>query len=293
MTDATPATFAVTGAGGFLGRVIALHLAARGHTVHAFGRTAPDLGPGIEGHAWDPTRDDGLPAPGLAVDAVIDCAALLPSREPDAHQLKTVNRQLCDGALDLATRGRGRLIYMSSQSVYGRPDVESIDADTVPDPENPYGEAKLEAERMLADAVADGRLAGAAALRLPAVVGRGAHDNFPATVVGRTLRGDTVTLFNPDGAYNAVVSAESVAAFAERLASSVSGFHAVSLASTPPISVRAAAEAIAEGLGKPLLAEERAAPHSSPTIDLAAAVALGFEAERPDDVLREFGRASR
>lgn len=288
-----PATIAVTGAGGFLGGVIARHLARSGHTVHAFARTPPDLGAGIVAHAWDPTRDTAVPAPGLAVDAVIDCASVLPQREPDGEILMEVNRRLCAGALDLAARRRGRAVYMSSQSVYGRPAVAVIDAGTPPRPEIPYGEAKLAGEGMLAAAVADGRIAGAAALRLPAVVGRGAHGNFPATAASRILRGETVTLFNPDGLYNAAVGAASVAVFAEHLALGVGGFHAVSLASLPPISVRAAVRAIAEGLGMPLGAEERAAPHGSPTIDPAAAVALGFRPERPDDVLREFGRSAR
>jgi len=289
MTDAKALTIAVTGTGGFLGGAIARHLAAAGHAVHALARAAPDLGTGIRGHAWDPTRDSGPPAPGLTVDAVIDCAAVLPSREPDGPALKRVNALLSAGALDLAARASGRIVYMSSQSVYGRPNVAVIDADTPAGPDNAYGEAKLTGETTLRDAVAAGRLAGAAALRIPAVVGPGAHDNFPATVAAKIAAGETVTLFNPDGLYNAVIGACSVAVFAERLAAAVTGFHAVSLASVPAITVRAAVDAIAEGLGKPLTAEFRNAPHRSPTIDPAAAIDLGFNAERPDDVLRRYG----
>jgi UDP-glucose 4-epimerase len=292
MTDLASLTVAVTGTGGFLGAVIARHLAARGAGVHAFARSAPALGPGVTGHAWDPTRTADRPAPGLVVDAVVDCAALLPSREADGGTLRQVNAALAAGALELAARGRGRLVYMSSQSVYGRPDIAVIDASTPPAPDNAYGEAKLAAEQALAAAVGDGRLAGGIALRLPAVVGAGAHGNFPALVAARVRAGETVTLFNPEGLYNAVVSAGSVAAFAARLAMAAHGFHAVSLASQPPIPVRAAAEAIAEGMDMPLSARVEAAPHRSPTIDPSAALSLGFAPERPDDVLRAFGRVS-
>ncbi|MDF1792498.1 MAG: NAD(P)-dependent oxidoreductase [Thalassobaculaceae bacterium] len=293
MTDAGKITVAVTGAGGFLGATIARYLAGAGAVVHAFARSAPDLGSGIAGHGWDPTRDAGPPAPGLLVDAVIDCAAVLPSREPDGGRLKRVNAELVTGAVDLAGRSGGRLVFMSSQSVYGRPDTNVIGAGTPALPEIPYGEAKLQGERMLAEAVRAGRIVGAIALRLPAVVGPGAHDNFPATVANRARAGATVTLFNPDAPYNAVVSAESVARFAAHLAGSITGFHAVSLATTPPSTVRAAAEAIADGLGVPLLVDVRDAPHRSPTIDPAAAMALGYESETPQVVLRDFGRASR
>lgn len=281
----------MTGANGFLGAAIARHLAAAGVAVHAFARTPPTLGIGIVGHGWDPTRDSAPPAPDLKVDSVIDCAAVLPSRERDPAVLRQVNAELAAGALDLAARGRGRLVYMSSQSVFGRPTVSEIDPTTEPAPDTPYGAAKLSGEQALAEAVLDGRLAGAVALRLPAVVGPGAHDNFPATVAARILRDETVTLFNPDGPYNAVVDVDTVASFAGHLTRSISGFHAVSLATAPPITVLQAVRAIAEGMGGAARTGAESAPHASPTIDPSAAAALGFPVESPLDVLRRFGRA--
>jgi UDP-glucose 4-epimerase len=279
---------AVTGAGGFLGAWIARVLAAAGFRVTALGRTAPaGFGPDVEALGWDGTR----PAPDrLSVDAVVDCAAAIPARIGDPEVLVATNAALAGGAVALAARTRAPLIYMSSQSAIGRPAVEVIDDATPPDPDTPYGRSKLAAEQAVAAAVADGRLAGAVALRLPAVIGPGCHDNFPATIAARLAAGETVPVFNPDGPYNAVVHAETVAAFVRHLlAAPPSGFRAVSLASRPPIPVRAAVEAVAAGLGVECRLDLRPAGHPSPTIDPAGAEALGFVADDTREALTRFG----
>lgn len=280
---------AVTGAGGFLGSAIAVTLAAAGLRVTAFGRTAPPIGgDGVEALAWDGRRP---PPTGLAVDAVVDCAAAIPARIGDPAVLIATNVALARGAVALAARTAAPLIYMSSQSAIGRPAVDAIDDSTTPAPDTPYGHSKLAAERLIAEAVAGGALSSAVALRLPAVVGAGCHDNFPATVVARLSAGETVTVFNPDGPYNAVVHAGTVAGFVQRLLSDrPPGFRAVSLASLPPIPIRDAVEAIAAGLGAPCRMDVRPATQPSPTIDPSGAQALGFAPDATAAMLRRFGQ---
>ena len=284
-------SIAVTGAAGFLGGVIVRMLAASGARVHAIGRTPPAARSDVTSHGWDPTRDTGPPAPGLEVDAVIDCAAALPARVTDPAENKRINALLVEGAIDLAARTGGRLIYMSSQSVYGRPSGDWIDATTPLAPVIPYGEAKRDAEAAVAAAVADGRLVGAAALRLPAVVGPGAHDNFPAGTAAKLMRGEPVTVFNPQSAYNAVVESKDLAAFAIRLARTVRGFTAVSPAPSEPTSIHAAVEAIATGLGRTATIRTEAAPHTSPLIDPMPALALGLQARPAAEILLRYGKA--
>lgn len=279
---------AVTGAAGFLGARIVVALAAAGLRVTALGRTAPSIaGDGVEAMAWDGRRP---PPDGLRADAVVDCAAAIPARIGDPAVLIATNVALARGAVDLAARTTAPLIYMSSQSAIGRPAVTSIDDATTPVPDTPYGHSKLAAERLIAEAVGDGLLPAAVALRLPAVVGPGCHDNFPATVLARLSAGEAVTMFNPDGPYNAVVHADTVAGFVRRLLSDrPPGFRAVSLASRPPIPVRAAVEAIAAGLRAACRTDVRAAGQPSPTIDPSGAEALGFVPDDTAAMLRRFG----
>lgn len=280
---------AITGAGGFLGRHIAAALAAAGLSVTAIGRTAPGgIGHPIRVATWDGRQ----PAPASwRFDAVVDCAAALPSRTADPETLLAVNAALARGAVELAARTAAPLVYMSSQSAIGRPRVATIDDLTPPNPDTPYGRSKLAAEEMLAAAVAKGRLPAALALRLPAVVGPGCHDNFPASVAVHLAAGRPVPVFNPDGPYNAVVHADSVAALVRHLLlNPPQGFHATSLASRSAIPLRAAVAAIAAGFGVRCVLDIRPSSHSSPTIDPGGAEALGFIADDTKAVLERFGR---
>jgi nucleoside-diphosphate-sugar epimerase len=277
---------AVTGAGGFLGGRIAAFLAAAGLRVTAFGRTAPrGLGDSIAAVAWDGRQP---PPDGLTVDAVIDCAAVIPARLADADALVAANLALVRGAIGLAARSAAPVVYMSSQSALGRPEVAVIDDTTAPAPDTPYGRSKLAAEHRLAEAVAGGGIAWSLALRLPAAIGPGCHDNFPATVARRLAAGQPMTVFNPDGPYNAVVHADTVAAFVlHAVRNRLDGARTVSLASRPPIPIRAAVEAIAAGFGVRCAMDIRQAPHRSPVIDPSGAEALGF---RPDDTAQALFR---
>lgn len=287
-TAARTGTVAVTGAGGFLGARVATLLATAGLGVTGFGRSAPTgLGSAVAAAAWDGRQ----PAPaGLQVAAVVDCAAAIPARQPDPDLMIATNVALARNAVDLAARGSAPLIYMSSQSAVGRPKVAVIDASTPPEPDTPYGHSKLAAERLIAEAVASGALPWAVALRLPAVIGAGCHDNFPATVAARLAAGETVTVFNPDGLYNAVVHADTVAAFVRRLlAGPPAGIRVVAPAAASPIPIREAVEAIADGLGVACRMEIRAAAQASPVIDPSAAAALGFVPDDTRAVLSRFG----
>lgn len=285
-------TVAVTGAGGFLGGVIVRVLADLGHDVVALGREEPRFNDRhVSPRAWDGRTE----APDdLRASIVVDCAAAIPARVSDPDLLVATNVALIRGAIGLAARSHGRLIFMSSQSAIGRADVPMIDDSTPCAPDTPYGHAKLQAEHMLAEAVATGTLTGAVALRLPAVVGVGSHDNFPSAVAARVIAGEVVTMFNPDGPYNAVVHADSVARFIEHLLTNPpAGFHAISIASRPPIPVAEAVQAIADGLRMTYQSSTEPTQHPSPIIDPSGAIALGYEPEAVDVVLRRYGTESR
>ena len=92
------------------------------------------------------------------IDAVLHFAGLKAVgdsvRNPDAYRDNNVGGSL---ALLEAMRRHGvqRMVFSSSATVYGKPEKLPYTEDHPLRPENPYGENKLEIERMLADAAAE------------------------------------------------------------------------------------------------------------------------------------------
>lgn len=142
---------AITGAGGFVGGAAVRHFAARGDTIHAFGRrpAAAFAGPpGVEYHRWDLAAGP-YPAP-PAVDAVVHCAAAVAPWGPYAP----FHRVNVDGTRHLlVTFGpAARLVHLSSASVYDPLGGAAPLEEGAPYPArylNAYGRTKMLAERLL------------------------------------------------------------------------------------------------------------------------------------------------
>src|SRR6516164_7040782 len=97
----------VTGAGGFIGGVVAHRLAEQGFTVTAITRRASAQSMGrLAYRQADLTKPDALPE---RFDAVIHCAAETPARCPDPVALYASNvaamRHVCERALQAGARG--------------------------------------------------------------------------------------------------------------------------------------------------------------------------------------------
>lgn len=151
----------VTGGAGYIGSVIVARLVARGHAVTAL----DDLS---RGHAVavDPrarlvvgdVRDQALVSGVLretGCEAVVHMAALAEVAESVArpelyHEVNVEGTAALLAALRAA--GVRRLVFSSTAAVYGSPDAVPIPESAALRPENPYGETKLAAERLLDDA---------------------------------------------------------------------------------------------------------------------------------------------
>lgn len=144
-------TVAVTGACGFIGANVVLHLAQRGHRVIACDRDPPlDALRQACSQYRDKIRwlelDVAAPAAwaaldGKRVDALIHGAALTPGNPDPSPELTTrVNVLGTVAALEHArSRGYGRFVLVSSSAVYGA-QIET------PEPQNSYAASKLAAE---------------------------------------------------------------------------------------------------------------------------------------------------
>ena len=173
----------VTGAGGFIGRVLVQRLLAQGLAGRRVERiVAVDLS--LQGLP-DETRlqrvvgsiaEAGVLERALAepVDAVFHLASVPGGAAEKAPDLgRRVNLDATAHLLTLLREQgtRPRLVFSSTVAVYGHPLPEVVDEHTPPRPVMSYGAHKLAAEVLIADAARRGWV-DACSLRLPGVVAR-------------------------------------------------------------------------------------------------------------------------
>src|SRR5438477_598696 len=148
----------VTGGAGYIGSVVVEQLLARGHVPVVL----DDLSTGhraavasgvefVQGNVGDRrVLEDVFHRHG--VDALMHFAAFALVAESVAHPAKYyANNVVAGRALLDATVAAGvrRVIFSSSCTIYGHRGAEPIAEDTPAAPVNPYGETKVEFERML------------------------------------------------------------------------------------------------------------------------------------------------
>jgi UDP-glucose 4-epimerase len=232
----------VSGAGGFIGRHLAVALACARHDVVALVRRARpavlDRQTGLRVECADLAHAPHLPVGPF--DALVHCAAAIPSQVRDDAELFRINvegsRRLFEHA---ALTGADIIIFCSSMAVYGRVDVDIVDADTPMHDANAYGRSKLACERLLVDLSRAHAHLRAVSIRLPGVVGRGSHDNFLSDTMARLVGGETAIVRNPDAPFNNVVHVDDFARFADTLLASLPrGHRAVTIGAETPLPIR-------------------------------------------------------
>lgn len=138
----------VTGAGGFVGRRIALDLRARGISVRALARRGA-LVDGIETTVGD-LRSGGIREAAVrGARAVVHCAAVMAGDEAES-EIREVNEIATAALIEDARRARvRRFVLISSVAVYGNGDLLEVREDRPLHPENAYARSKVAGERAL------------------------------------------------------------------------------------------------------------------------------------------------
>ncbi|QGV82294.1 condensation domain-containing protein [Streptomyces ficellus] len=163
-------TVLVTGGTGGVGAFVLRELAARGRPVLALARPESAhlvAGEGVDVVEGDLADLDGLRAAVAEADAVIHAACTFTRPEVDVAAME---------AMVDAWR-RGPFVFVSSVDAYGHPADDDV-AEESPSrrPLSPYGQAKLDCERLLLGAAGTAGRGGASAVRSPLVWG--AHDRL-------------------------------------------------------------------------------------------------------------------
>jgi UDP-glucose 4-epimerase len=255
----------VTGASGFAGSVAAKQLALAGHAVTGLYRnrtrflaTLDDV-EGVTTARGDLTAVGDLPG---TFEAVVHAGATSPSPGIDTWRLVQDNVLGTHALIEAAERWNTRaFILYSSLSLYGTVAAPVVHETTpIVDPD-PYGTTKWLCELMLKDRAE--RLPGLA-LRLPGVVGPGAHRNWLSSVAAKLLRGETIGVFHLDRPFNNAAHVADITALVVRaIERPWTGFDAVVLGALGAVSVRDAIARLAAGLDAPGQLEEIPSTRSS------------------------------
>lgn len=232
----------ISGAGGFVGGHLARGLSRRGHDVVALVRrrwpAALERQQGLRIEQLDLAQSRHISSG--PYDAVLHCAAAIPSVVCDEDELMRINIESSRHVFDQALSPRSAaLIFCSSMSVYGHIDDDVVNETTpVRDP-NVYGRSKLECERLLYELSRIHPGLRALSIRLPGVVGPGSHDNFLSDTKARLAAGEQIVVRNPEALFNNVIHVDDLERFVERLLGSLPVGHRVAtVASEQPLPIR-------------------------------------------------------
>jgi len=151
----------LTGAGGFVGRILGERLERAGFVLRAVSRRPDTLDrtyPDVVALPAEPARQDSWGPLLAGVDHVVHCAGIAhATADIPREAYRAVNADL-SGALARAAAKTigGRFIFLSSIRAMSGPVSEAIlRDDTPPEPQDDYGRSKLEGERRIGEAFAD------------------------------------------------------------------------------------------------------------------------------------------
>ncbi len=172
----------VTGATGYLGRVVVGRLQQADHQVTALVRGDAALPPTVQQRHGELLDPGSLGAAVDSVDAVLHLAAATEARASVAQPARyyAVNTGGTAALLDALAQQTARtgkpvrFVLASTAAVYGTPERQPISEDTPPDPPNPYAASKLAAEQLTKWQAGTGSI-GAVMLRMFNVAGADGH----------------------------------------------------------------------------------------------------------------------
>ncbi len=179
----------ITGANGFVGQALCVHLAAQQHQVQALVRDLKMLSinehsaHNIQGLEADFTKISGFQNHLAGLDAVIHCAARVHQvRETASEPLAAYRQVNCQATFALAQAaadaGVKRFIFLSSVKVNGEFTLSGQPfTATQAAPQDPYGISKWEAEQGLREIAAKTGME-VVIIRPPLVYGPGVKANF-------------------------------------------------------------------------------------------------------------------
>jgi nucleoside-diphosphate-sugar epimerase len=285
----------ISGAGGFVGRHLALTLSRSGHDVVGLVRRPPPAE--ISRHMRVRTAQADLAdlrqaLPAAPCDALIHCAAAIPSAVADEGELTRINLEGSSRLFEHAVKsGASIILFCSSMAVYGGVAANLVGPDSPINAPGTYGRSKLASERELAELCRVRSGLRALSIRLPGVVGPGSHDNFLSDTAAVLAAGGAANVRNPDALFNNVVHVDDLALFVETLLSTLPCGHRVTtIAAANALPVRDVVGLLQIVAGPGAAVRYRQEGHSF-LISSEHALTLGYRPATVRDAVERFAKS--
>lgn len=175
--------------------------------------------------------DDVLPKNSI----IIHCAAKSYNNDTCENVIFDFNIKSCEHLSEFAKNSQTeKIIYLSSMSVYGKIDAQSVSNQTEFKYPDAYGKSKLIGEHIFRDSHIP-----TVALRLPGVLAPAARRAWLPSLYHKLIRNEDVKIFNPDSLFNNLITANALSEFIHDLCiTDWDGFHAFPLGCKNPIRIK-------------------------------------------------------
>ncbi len=240
------------------------------------------------GDLRDPRTLSSLRRP---IDAIIHAAARYTAPAGDFTALVEDNIVATQAVLAFAKSGSCKqLIALSTVSVHGNVPTSTLSWESGYLNPSAYGISKRVSELILADAWAHMPVA---IIRLPGVIGLGAHRHWLAGIVGRSIRGEPIEIAGPMNLFNNTVHLEDLCHFlAKIVGNAAQSSEPFPIASTHPLTISEIATIIVRETGNKSEIVEKSASRAHFVIDDAfARQILGYESMSTTEAIITYVRS--
>jgi len=175
--------------------------------------------------------------------------------------------------------GVEKIVYLSSMSIYGDIKEKIVNEDYKPLNVDTYGQSKFKGEIHL-EKISTNFNIPSLSIRLPGVVGLGAHNNFLSKIIPKIINNEEISINNPkpESLFNNLIHINDLFEYIKfYLSNKIVGYNAVNIAASEPESLKDLIESTYEKLSKKNTSEFNLVGKSGFLIDIRKITNQGFK----------------
>jgi len=226
------------------------------------------------------------------IDVIYHCAASHPAISKYEIDIYEGNVLFSQKIIDVAEKTNAKVfVFCSTISIYGthRPGLLELSSEII-EP-SAYGKSKKTVENILID-WAKNHTCNYHIVRLPGIIGRGAHQTFLGKLTKCLLTNNSLTINHPESLYNHGVLIDDLCNFLISLGNMTSQSSLCQLGSDNPVTLNRIVEILSNSLNK-RSKNIRFSDTLSGPIDISDAKELGYKSVSTETLIQKFLNTQR